>query len=217
MKKYLKLLKETNLFEGIDESAIEALLGCLNAKQSHFSEGEYLIRQGERVDRIFVLAEGRLHVQSEDFWGNRNIFTAISTGEVFGQAYLSGEAIMNDVVAVEPSIVISFDADRVLTTCSSACRFHTQVIRNLFFALSKNNVRLVTKLSHISKRTTRAKLMDYLSLMAKKAGSPSFTIPFDRQQLADYLSVERSSLSAELGKMQKEGLLQTNRSRFTLM
>ncbi len=217
MKKYLKLLKETNLFEGIDESAIEAMLGCLNANKSHFSEGEYLIRQGERIDRIFVLAEGRLHVQSEDFWGNRNIFTSISTGEVFGQAYLSGEAIMNDVVAVEPSIVISFDADRVLTTCSSACRFHTQVIRNLFFALSKNNVRLVTKLAHISKRTTRAKLMDYLSLMAKKAGSPSFTIPFDRQQLADYLSVERSSLSAELGKMQKEGLLQTNRSRFTLM
>lgn len=217
MKKYLSVLKETKLFEGVAEAEIEAMLNCLNAREKHFDEGEFVYRQGDRVDRISVLASGRLHVQSDDYWGNRSIITAVSPGEMFGQAYLSGEAITNDVVAVESSTVITFDANRVLTTCSSACRFHTLVVRNLFHALSENNLRLVTKLGHMSKRSTREKLMDYLSFMAKRAGSPTFTIPFDRQQLADYLSVERSAMSAELGKMQKEGLLKTNRSRFTLL
>ena len=217
MKKYLSVLKETKLFEGVAEAEIEAMLNCLNAREKHFDEGEFVYRQGDRVDRISVLASGRLHVQSDDYWGNRSIITAVSPGEMFGQAYLSGEAITNDVVAVESSTVITFDANRVLTTCSSACRFHTLVVRNLFHALSENNLRFVTKLGHMSKRSTREKLMDYLSFMAKRAGSPTFTIPFDRQQLADYLSVERSAMSAELGKMQKEGLLKTNRSRFTLL
>ncbi len=217
MKKYLNVLKGTKLFEGVAEAEIEAMLGCLNAREKHFDEGGFVYSQGDRVDRISVLAEGRLHVQSDDYWGNRSIITAVSPGEMFGQAYLAGEAITNDVIAVESSTVITFDANRVLTTCSSACRFHTMVVRNLFHALSENNLRLVTKLGHMSKRTTREKLMDYLSVMAKQAGSSTFTIPFDRQQLADFLSVERSAMSAELGKMQKEGLLKTNRSRFTLL
>ncbi len=217
MNEYLSMLKGTKLFAGVDETEIETMLGCLNASLKKYDEGEFVYRQGDRVDRISVLAEGRLHVQSDDYWGNRSIITAVSPGEMFGQAYLAGEAIMNAVIAVEPSTVITFDANRVLTTCSSACRFHTLVVRNLFHALSENNLRLVTKLGHMSKRTTREKLMDYLSVMAKQAGSPTFTIPFDRQQLADFLSVERSAMSAELGKMQKEGLLKTNRSRFTLL
>lgn len=217
MKKYLSVLKGTKLFAGVDETEIETMLGCLNASLKKYDEGEFVYRQGDLVDRISVLAEGRLHVQSDDYWGNRSIITAVSPGEMFGQAYLAGEAIMNDVIAVEPSTVITFDANRVLTTCSSACRFHNMVVRNLFHALSENNLRLVTKLGHMSKRTTREKLMDYLSVMAKQAGSPTFTIPFDRQQLADFLSVERSAMSAELGKMQKEGLLKTNRSRFILL
>ena len=217
MKKYLNVLKGTKLFEGVAEAEIEAMLGCLNASLKKYDEGEFVYSQGDRVDRISVLAEGRLHVQSDDYWGNRSIITVVSPGEMFGQAYLAGEAITNDVIAVDPSTVIMFDANRVLTTCSSACRFHTMVVRNLFHALSENNLRLVTKLGHMSKRTTREKLMDYLSVMAKQAGSSTFTIPFDRQQLADFLSVERSAMSAELGKMQKEGLLKTNRSRFTLL
>lgn len=217
MNKYLSMLKGTKLFAGVDETEIETMLGCLNASLKKYDEGEFVYRQGDHVDRISVLAEGRLHVQSDDYWGNRSIITAVSPGEMFGQAYLAGKAIMNDVIAVEPSTVITFDANRVLTTCSSACRFHTLVVRNLFHALSENNLRLVTKLGHMSKRTTREKLMDYLSVMAKQAGSPTFTIPFDRQQLADFLSVERSAMSAELGRMQKEGLLKTNRSRFTLL
>lgn len=217
MKKYVDVLKGSKLFANVSEDEILAMLACLDAKERHYKEGEYVFRQGETVDSVSVLAEGALLVQADDYWGNRSIITSVSPGELFGQAYLAGEAIMNDVAAAKDSTVVFFDAKRVLTTCSSACPFHNQVIRNLFFALSETNLRLVTKLGHIQKRTTREKLMSYLSLMAKKAGSNSFTIPFNRQELADFLSVDRSAMSAELCRMRDEGLLRFNKSSFTLM
>ena len=217
MKKYADVLKGSKLFANVSEDEILAMLACLDAKERHYKEGEYVFRQGETVDSVSVLAEGALLVQADDYWGNRSIITSVSPGELFGQAYLAGEAIMNDVAAAKDSTVVFFDAKRVLTTCSSTCPFHNQVIRNLFFALSETNLRLVTKLGHIQKRTTREKLMSYLSLMAKKAGSNSFTIPFNRQELADFLSVDRSAMSAELCRMRDEGLLRFNKSSFTLM
>lgn len=217
MKKYADVLKGSKLFANVSEDEILAMLACLDAKERHYKEGEYVFRQGETVDSVSVLAEGALLVQADDYWGNRSIITSVSPGELFGQAYLAGEAIMNDVAAAKDSTVVFFDAKRVLMTCSSACPFHNQVIRNLFFALSETNLRLVTKLGHIQKRTTREKLMSYLSLMAKKAGSNSFTIPFNRQELADFLSVDRSAMSAELCRMRDEGLLRFNKSSFTLM
>lgn len=217
MKKYVDILKRSKLFSNVDEDDISGMLSCLDAKEKHYKEGDFIFRQGDKVDSVSILARGALLVQTDDYWGNRSIITQVGEGELFGQAYLAGEAIMNDVIAVEDSTVIFFDAKRVLTTCSSACPFHNRVIRNLFFALSEANLRLVTKLGHIQKRTTREKLMSYLSLMAKKAGSASFAIPFNRQELADFLSVDRSAMSAELGRMRDEGLLEFDRNRFTLL
>lgn len=216
MKKYIDVLKRSKLFANVSEEEIGGMLACLGAKEKRYKEGEFVFRQGEMVESVSVLVDGALLVQADDYWGNRSIITRVAVGELFGQAYLVGEAIMNDVVAVKDSTVIFFDAKRVLTTCSSSCPFHNQVIRNLFFALSETNLRLVTKLGHIQKRTTREKLMSYLSLMAKKTGSNSFTIPFNRQELADFLSVDRSAMSAELCRMRDEGMLRFRKSSFTL-
>ena len=105
---------------------------------------------------------------------------------------------MNDVIAVENSTVIFFDVKRIITSCSSACRFHTMVVQNLFFAISEKNRKLVQKLGYMSGRSTRAKLIAYLSEESKRNNSARFTIPFNRQQLADYLSVDRSTMSNEL-------------------
>ena len=217
MKKYLDILKRSKLFANVSKDEISGMLTCLDAHEKHYKEGEFVFRQGDKVESVSVLVDGALLVQADDYWGNRSIITRVAVGELFGQAYLAGEAIMNDVVAVEDSTVIFFDAKRVLTTCSSACPFHNQVIRNLFFALSETNLRLVTKLGHIQKRTTREKLMSYLSLMERKSGSNPFTIPFNRQELADFLSVDRSAMSAELGRMRDDGLLTFDRNRFTLL
>ncbi|MBQ8164320.1 MAG: Crp/Fnr family transcriptional regulator [Clostridia bacterium] len=218
MKKYISILKRTRLFAGVGDDEILSMLGCLQAKLRTYKKGEYVFRQGEHIDNITVLAEGKLHIQSDDYWGNRSIINMIGIGEMFGEAYAApgSGAILNDVVAVEDSSVIFFDVRRILTVCSSACKFHSTVVQNLFFAISEKNRKLVQKLGHMSKRSTREKLISYLSEQAKYQNSATFTIPFNRQQLADFLSVDRSAMSNELCKMRDEGLITFDKNRFTL-
>lgn len=219
MKKYIPILKHTKLFEGVSEDEISAMLGCLQATFHSFKKGEYVFRQGEHLNNITVLVEGNLHIQRDDYWGNRSIINIIGIGEMFGEAYAAPDsgALLNDVVATRDSTVIFFDVRRILTVCSSACRFHSMVVQNLFFAISEKNRKLVQKLGHMSKRSTREKLISYLSEEAGRQNSGTFTIPFNRQQLADFLSVDRSAMSNELCKMRDDGLLTFEKNRFTLL
>ena len=219
MKKYISILKKSRLFAGVGEVDIEAMLDCLSAKLRGYKKGEYVLREGEHIDNVMILASGSLNIQKDDFWGNRSIVNHISAGEMFGEAYIAPESgpILNDVIALEDSVVMFFDFRKILTVCSSACKFHTTVIQNLFFSISEKNRQLVQKLGHMSKRTTRDKLISYLSEQAKRSGSSTFSIPFNRQQLADFLCVDRSAMSNELCKMRDEGLLTFERSRFTLI
>ena len=219
MKKFIPMLKNTQLFSGVGEEEIETMLSCLQARLCTYRKGEYVLRQGERIDDILVLVEGKLHIQRDDYWGNRSIVSMVSAGEMFGEAYAAPEsgALMNDVLAVEDCSVIFFDVKRVITVCTAGCRFHSMVVQNLFFAISEKNRSLMRKLGFMSRRTTREKLLAYLSEEAKRHGSGSFTIPFNRQQLADFLSVDRSAMSNELCRMRDDGLLNFERNKFTLM
>lgn len=218
MKKYLKILKKSQLFSGVAEDEIKAMLDCLSAELRTYQKGSYVLHQGEYLHHITVLVAGSLLIQKDDFWGNRSIVNKINVGEMFGEAYVApgSEALLNDVIATEDSTIIFFDVHKILTTCSSACRFHAMVIQNLFYAISVKNRSLVQKLGHMSKRTTREKLLSYLSEQAKKQGTSSFEVPFNRQQLADFLSVDRSAMSNELCKLRDEGLLSFERNRFQL-
>lgn len=218
MKKYLHLLSKTKLFFGIAEEEIEAMLNCLSADKCSYQKGEYVFHRGERIDRVALLLEGCIHIQKEDYWGNLSILNEISEGEVFGEVYacLGNEEMRNNAVAVKNSEVIFLDINRILTTCPSACSFHGRLIRNLLAVMASKNRILTQKLEHMSRRTTREKLLSYLSEQSLKAKSSSFDIPFNRQQLADFLSVDRSAMSNELCKMRDEGILEFNRNHFTL-
>lgn len=219
MKKYVPILKKTKLFSGVGEDDVTSMLSCLGARLKSYKKGEFVLRQGEHLSDIVVLVEGKLHIQKDDYWGNRSILGLIEVGEMFGEAYVSPESssLLNDVVAVEDSTAIFFDVKRIITTCPSACRFHSMVVQNMFFAISEKNRKLVQKLGHMSKRTTREKLISYLSEEAGRQNSSSFSIPFNRQQLADFLSVDRSAMSNELCKMRGEGLLEFEKNRFRLL
>ena len=219
MKKYISILSKAQLFFGVSEQEVESMLHCLDARKREYRKGEYVLRQGEHLNSIPVLAEGELHIQRDDYWGNRSIICRIVPGEMFGEAYMAPESgyVLNDVVAVEDSVIIFFDVKRIITTCSSACRFHAMVVQNLFFALSEKNRKLVRKLGHMSRRSTREKLISYLSEEAKAQGGADFSIPFNRQELADFLSVDRSAMSNELCKMRDEGLIEFNKNHFRLL
>ena len=218
MKKYVSLLKRTKLFSDLGDDDILSMLNCLNAAVRHYNKGEYVFRQGEYIHDLMILASGRIHIQKEDYWGNLNILNEIRSGEIFGEAYIVPDSgtLMNDVIAAEASTVLFFNVERILTVCPSACPFHTRLLKNMFYTISDKNKSLVQKLSYMSERSTREKLLSYLSDEAKRQNSSSFSISFDRQQLADFLSVDRSAMSNELCKLRDEGMLDFHKNKFTL-
>lgn len=219
MENYSGVLKKSVLFRGVEEKEIESLLRCLGAKVVKLSKGEYLLRVGDVIDRVAILLSGSLHIQNDDYWGNRSILRHVAVGEIIGEAYVlsGGEILLNDVVAVEDSEVMLLDAKRIVSTCPSACRFHTIVAQNMFFVIAEKNRQLVRKIGLIGKRSTREKLVAYLSDEAKRQNSSDIVIPFNRQQLADFLSVDRSAMSNELCKMRDEGLIAFNKNSFRLL
>ena len=219
MKRYIPILKNTQLFSGASDEDIEAMLGCLQARLCTYKKGEYVLREGERIERLMMLVKGELHIQRDDYWGNRSIISMVGVGEMFGEAYAAPESgpLMNDVLAVEDSAVIFLDIGKLLTVCPNGCKFHAMAVKNLFFAISEKNRKLVRKLGYMSRRTTREKLIAYLSEEAKRQNSGAFSIPFNRQQLADFLSVDRSALSNELCKIRDEGLIEFEKNRFRLL
>ena len=219
MKNFIPVLKRTQLFSGLSDEEILSMLNCMNAELKFFKKGEYIFHQGEHISSITVLVDGQLLIQRDDYWGNSNIISNIDVGEMFGESYITpqSEAILNDVIAAKDSAVMFFDAKKIITACPSACRFHSAVIQNLFFSISDKNRKLVQKLWHMSKRSTREKLLSYLSEESSRQNSSSFSIPFNRQQLADFLSVDRSAMSNELCKMRDEGLIEFSKNQFKLI
>ncbi len=217
MKKYLQTLHSSKLFYGITEEEIEKMLSCLKGVKKEYEKDEFIYHQGETTSSAGIILSGNILVIEEDIWGNRNIISRLGAAETFGLAYSTPSFPLNVSVVADTTVSILFiDMKGILTVCSSACTYHTRLIRNLVGELAEKNLKLSEKLTHITQRSTRAKLMSYLSSLAQKKGKYEFDIPFSRQELADYLAVERSGLSSEMARMQKEGLIEYNKNHFIL-
>lgn len=218
MKKYLSIIEKSSIFRGIEGQEIEPMLKCLSATTSTYKKQEFILRNGDYATNVGMILAGSATIIQEDFWGNRNIITKICPSQLFAETYACNQGIPLhiSVIASEPATVLYLDVNRVLTTCSSSCQFHNRLIRNLVSSLAQKNLLMNEKMLHMAQRTTREKLLSYLSAEAIEQGSSSFEIPYNRQQLADYLSVDRSAMSNELSKLQKEGTLTYTRNHFTL-
>lgn len=219
MKKYLKILKKCPLFFGIDDDKLLKMLVCLGAKIESFDKKYTIFREGSPARYIGIMLSGSAQVERLDYYGNRTILDNIESGEIFAEAFACAEApaIPVSVIANELCVVMFIDCGHILHTCANNCGFHQQLIFNLMKDLASKALMFHQKIDVTSKRTTREKLMTYLMLQSKKAGSNSFNVPFDRQGLADYLEVERSGLSAEISKLRREGIIESNKKFFKLL
>lgn len=219
MKKYLNVIQKSPLFSGISPSELEPMLKCLSAVTKDYEKNAFVLRFGEDISSVGLVLSGSVHIIKEDYWGNRNIVTKASPGQLFAETYacVQGEALGINVVAAEPTTVLFLKVRCIMTTCSSGCEFHSRLMRNLLTVVAHNNLMLNNKLSHMAARSTREKLLSYLSAESLKLGSSTFEISFNRQQLADYLSVDRSAMSNELCKLRDEGILKFNKNCFELM
>ncbi len=215
----IQFLTKTPLFRGSSLEEIEGMLNCLGARQRRFEKGERICRVGDSVTELGVILSGRVIIESDDIWGNTTVLDSVGPGQSFGETYACtpGEPMMVQVVAAEGSEILFLDIGRVLGICSNSCGHHSKLIRNLLALTAQKNLNLSRKIFHTSSKTIRGRLLSYLSDQAVRSGSNRFAIPFNRQQLADYLNVERSALSNELSKMKKEGLLKLDRNQFELL
>jgi CRP-like cAMP-binding protein len=213
------VLTTCQLFTGIAEDNLSALLTCLGAESRGFEKGEYILSADDESARVGVVTSGGVLVVQDDYWGNRTILSRIRPGGLFGESFACAEAERQpvSVVAAEKTEVLLIDLARIVTTCSSACAFHTALIQNILKILARSNLALVQKMEHITRRTTREKLLSFLSVQAAAAGNPSFDVPYSRQEMADYLAVDRSAMSAELSRLRDDGLLRYNRNHFELL
>ncbi len=218
MKDFLPVIRSSQLFSGISESELTAMLSCLRAEKKDFPKEAFVLRAGDTAESIGLVLTGSVLVIQEDIWGNRNILSKAGPGQSFAAAFACapGSVLDVSVIAETPVTVLFLNVKRVLNVCPSACAHHSRIIRNLLGELAEKNLRFSEKLTHMGQRTTRAKLMSYFSAEAQRLGKYEFDIPFSRQQLADYLAVERSGLSIELGKMRDEGLLDFHKNHFVL-
>ena len=212
-------LAGTPLFRGIDAQEVSAMLTCLDARHRTLATGEYASREGDPAHAIGLVVAGSVVIERTDLWGTRSILGRAAFGETFGEAYacVPGSTMGVDVRAAEPSRILALDVERVLTTCPSACLFHARLVRNLLGAIASKNLQLNDKIRAISPRTIRSRVLSYLESRAHQTSSRRFAVPFNRQQLADYLCVDRSALSHELAKMRAEGLLDYDRATFELL
>ena len=218
MKKYLPVLKHCPFFAGMDEGEIISILNCVDAKIRTFDHDEYIFRAGDSTASMGLILSGSVLVIQEDLWGApeyhvKNRSRRLLCGTLRRNARFRFEHQRGNR---RPSETLMLNINRLLTVCPTACTHHNRLIRNLVSVLAEKVLQFNEKITHMSKRTTREKLLSYLSSESIRQGSLSFDIPYDRQQLADYLCVERAAMSAELSKLQKEGLLTTRKNNFEL-
>ena len=219
MKKYLPILQKSPLFFGVEKDDILPMLECLDGTLRICPKGSIVFAEGDRPTHLGVVLEGEVRITRTDYYGNRSIVAAVKASQVFGVTFACAEvqSLPVDSMAAADSILLMIDARRIISTCCNACTFHNRIIYNLMKQTAAKNLMFHRKLEITSKRTTRDKLMTYLLMTAKEQGSSSFEIPYDRQELADYLEVDRSGLSAEISKLRREGVLTAEKNRFTLL
>ena len=209
-------IQNTMIFRGMTEEEISSALSCLQAEEKRYEKGQILLHAGSVTEKMGLVLEGSVTVESNDVWGNRTILSHIGRGQFFAETYaiLQEEPLLVDVTANEDSRVLFLKTGSLSRFFSSSSGWACKMTANLLTISAHKNLHLSGRSFHISPKSVRGRIMAYLNTVSLRKHSKEFDIPFDRQQLADYLNLDRTALSKELGKMQKEGLILTRKSHF---
>ena len=219
MIKFFEVLRKCSLFNDINDEDLNALLTCLRPRITFFDKKYTVFSEGSSAKYVGIVLSGSVQMVKHDYYGNRSIVANFEPSELIGEAFACAgvKALPVSVIADEPCEIMLIECERILHPCSRSCSFHQQMIYNLMKNLAIKNIAFHQKMDIMSKRSTREKLMAYLLIQAEKNGSTKFHISFDRQELADYLEVDRSGLSSEIGKLRSEGVLKSKKNYFELL
>lgn len=209
MSDYLNTVKNCELFAGIPDSELPHLLNCLSAERKLFKKGETVCFAGSLTNSAGIVLSGKIHLESNDFLGNTSIVSEFTAGRCYGENYAFAQDTQMpfNLVAKEDSDILVFNIKKFTEPCIKDCSYHKILMANLVTSIATKSCELSNKISHLSKRTTREKLISYLSEQSQIQKSSMVTLKFSRQELADYLSVERSAMTKELTRMKNDGLI----------
>ena len=218
METYTAIIKESVLFNHMDAADVGPFLESMGARKRKFTKGSFVFYAGDDIKTIGFVVKGIVHIVQEDYWGNRNILARIQAGNLFGEAFAALPDAQSevDVIVTEDAEIIFVDVTKILHGGVVLTPQQGQFVSNLLALMAQKNLILTRKIRYISQRSTRQKLMAYLSDEARSRRSATFRIDFNRQQLADFLSVDRSAMSSELSRMKAEGLIDYKKEKFTL-
>lgn len=211
-------LAGTDLFRGISAEELERMQPCLRLYEKNYARDSVIYRAGDVIGDIGVVEKGSVNLVVNSYWGTSSILSHMERGEIFADAYaaIPGRELLCDVVACEDSTILFLPMQRAITLCQKNCQVHSRMVQNLFRLSAVKFLNLSNRMMHMTPKTIRERLLSYLSEQMIASGDCRFTIPFTRQQLSEYLGVDRSALSHELSKMQQEGLLETHKNEFIL-
>ena len=216
---YFSLLKSTKIFSDANEFECQAMMFCFKTRFKSFDKNEKIVTEGDPVTDVVMVLKGSANVLNEDDLGNISIISRVGFGEVFGLEELNNkmECYKNNLVAKEKCLVMFMNAHRLMNMCENKCKRHELIIKNLMSMLLDNNKILLEKLNILSKKSTREKLLAYFKLCAEKNDNTYFEIPFNKTELANYLSVDRSAMSTELNKLKSEGIIDFDKKQYHLI
>ena len=219
LEKYYNQIKNSPVFYGMNDEELRGLLECFNARIRRYEKDEMIIRQGDMIANIYLILDGEVNIEKDSYWGRRIIISRLSRNDNLALSFVGSKDVESsvDAIAIKDTLVLVLSYEKCTSMCQNACTRHKVLINNLFQILSKENIELIQKIENVSQKTIRDKLLTYLSNESQKRHSNSFDIHFNRQDLADYLNVDRSAMSFELSKLQKEGLIEYNKNHFELL
>ena len=212
-------LQKTMLFQGMTEAEVTEAIQILQAHEKRYKKGEILLIAGSVTEQMGLVLEGSVTIESNDAWGNRTIISHVGKGQVFAETYalLYHEPMLVDVTASEDCRILFLRSGRIQSLKSNLEPWALKYVTNLLTISMHKNLILSGRSFHTAPKTIRGRVMAYLNSVSLQRHSREFDIPFDRQQLADYLNLERSALSKELGKMQRDGLISCRKHHFVIL
>jgi CRP-like cAMP-binding protein len=217
--KYFQELQQTKVFSMANEFECQAMMFCFKTRFKNFEKNQPIVTQGEQMEDVVLIVKGGANIENIDSLGNITIISELKRGDVYGveSAYAGEEVYKDSLIATEKSLVLFMNKHRLITPCENKCRRHEFVTKNLMSIVAETNISLLDKMMHMSKKTIRDKLLSYFSSMSVKSNSEYFEIPFNKTQLANYLSVDRSALTTELSKMRDDGLIDYEKKQYRLI
>lgn len=218
-EKLTKVLSRCALFRGIKNEDIVPLLSCLNSNTKNFMNEEYVFFAGNEVNYVGIILEGSAEIIKENLAGSRHIMAFLGQSQIFAEGIVcTHERISPVTIRVkEDSKILFIPFERITRSCGNSCTFHVQLIQNMMMILGEKNYNLNNKIELLTLKGMREKIAAYLLNEAKNNRSLSFQVVPNRNELAEYLNVSRTSMCRELARMKEENILDYYQNSFKIL